>query len=217
VRLEEVRPAPGPDDLKADPPDNGAALSQVLKAIAEDPGAVVSLGSLAAVLEGRAHALALLLLVLPETIPFPVPSISTVIGIPLVLIAGHLVLRGESTSLPPRVGAVKVRTSLVRTVNRWVGPMLIWIEGLSRPRWRNIAERTRLVGLLCLYLAIVLALPLPFVNLAPALCLAVVSLGLIRHDGIYIVLGLAGTIVLTAALVFSALFADSLFQALFVR
>jgi hypothetical protein len=115
------------------------------------------------------------------------------------------------------VRAVRIPTSVVRAVNRWVGPILAWLEMLSGPRWREIAEHTRLVGLLCLYLAIVLVLPLPFVNLVPAICLAAVALGLLRHDGLFVLLGLAGTMLLTAALVYSAIFATNLLQVIFVR
>jgi hypothetical protein len=55
----------------------------------------------------------------------------------------------------------------------------------------------------CLYLALILALPLPLVNLVPALCLAALALGLIRQDGLFVAVGLAGTLLLTAALAYA--------------
>jgi hypothetical protein len=217
--MDAARPEPVPDAAALEPSaaESPPAFSQLLRSVADDAQGSVSLGKLADMLRGRAHALALLILVLPETIPLPVPSISIVLGVPLTLVAGHLVLHGESAGLPARVREMRIPTSVVRAVNRWVGPILAWLEMLSRTRWRAVAEHTRLVGLLCLYLAIVLFLPLPFVNLAPAICLAVVALGLIRHDGLFILLGFAGALLLTVALVFSGFLATSMLQVIFVR
>jgi hypothetical protein len=190
-------------------------LSETLKALAEKPRESISLGELAAALRGRAHAFALLILVLPETIPLPVPSISIILGIPLVLIAAHLVLHGERAGLPRRVRDVHLPTSTIQAVNRWVGPILAWLEGFLRPRWRELAGHPRLIGVACLYLALVLALPLPLVNLVPALCLAALALGLIRQDGLFVAVGLAGTLLLTAALAYTLPLATNALGAIF--
>jgi hypothetical protein len=43
-------------------------------------------------------------------------------------------------------------------------------------------------------------LPLPFVNAPPAICMALLALGLIQRDGVIVTLGLAGAAAVTAAL-----------------
>ena len=85
---------------------------------------------------------------------------------------------------------------------RTLGPLLDWVEKVSRPRWSELARRERLAGAACLYLAVVLLLPLPFVNLVPAVCLALIALGVVQRDGIATALGIAGTTGLTAALAY---------------
>jgi hypothetical protein len=187
------------------------SLTAVLAELASEKRQSIALATLAVALGGRAHALTLLILVLPETIPLPVPSISIALGLPLMVIAGHLVLHGDGSTLPRRVGAIRVPTSGIRVVLRWLGPTLAWLERSSHPRWRELARHERLAGVICLYLSIILALPIPFVNLIPALCLAAVALGLIRRDGLYVAIGLAGTAGLTLGLVYIAMKVGALF------
>jgi hypothetical protein len=177
-------------------------LTRVLSACASQPGQSIPLSTLMQALGGRAHAMAMLILVLPETIPLPTPSIAAVLGVPLMLIAGHLMLFGEARSLPRRVEGLSIPVSLLRALVRTLGPLLSWVEKVSRPRWSELARRERLAGAACLYLAVVLVLPLPFVNMVPAVCLALIALGVVQRDGIAMALGIAGTTGLTAALAY---------------
>jgi hypothetical protein len=47
------------------------------------------------------------------------------------------------------------------------------------------------VGLACTVIALVLVLPIPFANLAPALAMSLFALGLTRRDGLVILAGYA--------------------------
>lgn len=68
-----------------------ATASRLIRDLASSNAGQVSLGALLTALGSRAHGIALVLLALPDTLPLPIPSTSTVLGIPLVLIAAHLV------------------------------------------------------------------------------------------------------------------------------
>jgi hypothetical protein len=48
---------------------------------------------------------------------------------------------------------------------------------------------TRVVGVACTLVALVLVLPIPFANLFPAVALAVFSLSLTRKDGLLVLAG----------------------------
>lgn len=146
----------------------------------------------------------LLLLALPDTLPLPVPSTSTVLGIPLVIVAAHLVLRGEGSQLPERARTIAVPRRVVSAVARYAVPVVMFLERLSRPRLGFLLRSDRALGLVCLYLSILLLLPIPFVNAAPALCLAAIALGMIQRDGLIVAVGLVGTGALTALLIFFA-------------
>jgi len=147
----------------------------------------------------RAHGIALILFALPDALPLPIPSLSTVLGVPMVLVASHLVLFGEASTLPERVLAAQIPTSTLRFVARYLAPVLEFLELVTRPRLGGILRYERWLGLVCLYLAMLLLLPLPFVNFAPALCLVGLALGMVQRDGLLVMLSLAGTVLMTVS------------------
>lgn len=197
-----MTPTPAPDD---DPP-----ASSILERLAAGSSASVSFGEVVAAAGSRVHGFALLLFVLPETLPLPLPSASSILGIPLVLISAHLAIFGENGGWPKRLDQVHVPRAVISATARYVVPVLRRLEAMSRPAWAGIVERERLIGVICLYLSLLLLAPLPFVNAPPAICIAAISLGLIQRDGRFVVAGVIGTIGLTAALVWVILLIPSL-------
>jgi len=181
-------------------PDGEMHASEILEALASQTGNRIPLSAIAALAGSRVHGLALLVFVLPEVVPLPLPSASTVLGVPLILISTHLALFGEGALLPPRLAAAAIPRSVFVAAARYLAPAFRWIERASRPRWGWLARRERLVGILCLYLSLVLILPIPLFNVPPAACLAAVALGMIQRDGVFIAGGIAGAVVVTGIL-----------------
>lgn len=175
-----------------------ATLSRVLRDLPE--GRAVTLGALLAATGSRAHGVALLLLGLPEALPLPVPSAAAILGVPLVLISGHLALFGETGALPGRLGDRALPSWLVGALRGRVAPLLGRAERLSHPRLPALAAWQRPLGLVCLYLSLLLLAPLPFFNVPPALCLVLLSWGMVQRDGVAVVAGVAATLAMTAAL-----------------
>jgi hypothetical protein len=192
--LTATEPAPARDE----------SASEILHGLAARPEAHIPFGEVVKAAGSRVHGIALFLFVLPETLPLPLPSASGILGIPLILISAHLAVFGEAANLPQRVLDLKIPRSVFVAIAKYVGPILQWLERLSRPRWDMFVREERPMGILCLYLSIVLFLPLPLFNAAPALCLAAVALGIIHRDGVLIAIGAAGAVVLTAMLFFVA-------------
>lgn len=190
-------PVPAPD---ATPDAEVEPASAVLGRLAKGDGTSISFAEILAHAGPRVHGLALLLLVLPETVPLPLPSASTVLAIPLGLIALHLAVYGEGGRWPRRLERFRVSRAATSAVARYLVPVLAWFESFSRPRLTMLAHRERLVGLVSFYLSLVLLLPLPLMNTPPAICLALLALGLIQQDGVLIAAGLVGTVAVTIAL-----------------
>jgi hypothetical protein len=84
------------------------------------------------------------------------------------------------------------RADFTRLVRR-IAPWLASAESLLRPRLTLLggAPMQRLIGLLCLVLALVLFLPIPLGNVLPGLAITVLALGLLGRDGAWILAGLA--------------------------
>lgn len=177
--------------------------SEALRFLAANTQQPVDLASVLAAAGTRVHGLALLLFVLPETLPLPLPSASTFLGIPLFLISLHLALFGDQALLPARVLPTKIPRALLAAVGRYVVPILAWTERHSHARWPALMHE-RLIGLVCIYLSIILLLPVPLMNAPPAICMAIIAVGLIRRDGVLVVLGSAGTLVMTGVFIWAA-------------
>ena len=159
----------------------------------------------------RAHGILLILFALPETVPLPFPSLSAFLGIPLVLVAAHLVVAGEGSRLPERVMSAQMPARLLHFLARYLAPVLEFLELATRPRLTAVLRHERWLGLVCLYLAVILLLPIPLVNLAPALCLVGLALGMVQRDGLLVILSLVGTILMTLSLGFVARWLASTF------
>jgi hypothetical protein len=179
-------------------------LSTVLHDLAAHQEASIPFGSMIDALGARAHGMALLILILPEAIPMPIPSVGAVLGIPLILVAAHLVVFGEHAGIPERVRSINMPVSALRAVVKYLGPVLDFLENLARPRWLVLARSERISGAVCLYLALLLFLPIPFLNFPQALCLAAIALGMVTRDGIFVAAGYIGTAILTGSLIVAA-------------
>lgn len=70
-------------------------------------------------------------------------------------------------------------------------------ERLTRPRWPVMTGEAAdvVVGVICILLAMMMALPVPFGDALPGLTLAIFGLGIIQRDGVFILAGLIGTAV----------------------
>lgn len=68
-------------------------------------------------------------------------------------------------------------------------------ERLTRPRWPVMTNEIAdvIVGIICILLAMMMALPVPFGDALPGLTLAIFGLAIIQRDGVFILAGLIGT------------------------
>lgn len=168
-------------------------------------GERIALGDLVELLGDRAYGMLLLVLAIPNVVP--VPGLSTAVGIPILLLGAQMVAGLRRPWLPRRLAAVSFeREAFLAVLGRAHG----WIERVERhlrPRLCHLAEGTaeRLLGGLIVVLAAVLALPIIFGNLPPALGIALIALGLIEKDGGFVIAGVLTSLlalVLVGAIVF---------------
>ena len=190
--------------MEAEPDAHATPTSKILLDLDASKSRPIYLGVMFGAMGSRVHGMVLLLLALPDTLPMPIPSTSTVLGIPLLIVAAHLVLFGEGSQLPGRAERITVSPRVVRALVRYAVPGLRFVERLSRPRLIFLLQSNRLLGLVCLYLSIILLLPIPFMNALPALCLVAVALGMIQRDGLIVAMGIVGTVAVTSFLFFFA-------------
>ncbi|WP_207480467.1 exopolysaccharide biosynthesis protein [Arenibaculum pallidiluteum] len=151
----------------------------------------VTLGRLVEVLGDRAFGALLLVFALPNLIPVPLPGLSTVLGIPMILFSVQLMLGRSKPWLPKRLAAVTLPRSTVETLSRRTRHRLEQLERMLRPRLCFLAEgpAERMIGLYILLISLVLCLPIPLGNWLPAFAVCLMSLGIIEKDGVLVGIG----------------------------
>jgi len=144
-------------------------------------------------LAGRGHALLALFLVLPFLQPVPLVGLSTPVGLVIGVLGIFMALgrppwlprRWLDKELPPAVVLRTVRAGLrlLQRAERFIRPRGRWLH--AHPGANTIA------GLIIAISGFELALPLPiiFTNTMPALVIAVLSVGLLEQDGLWVALG----------------------------
>lgn len=188
-------------------------VSDVLRSLPSEGD--ITFAVLARLLGSRAHGFALLMLALPDAVPLPVPSASAILGVPMLAISAHLALRGEDSELPAWLGERKVPLTVVRLLRSRLAGLLAFGERLTHQRFQGLAGQDHLIGAACVLLSLLLFLPLPLFNTPPAVCLVLLSWGLLRHDGLVVLIGLAASVAMLALFVFAADAAQDLLGRLF--
>ena len=172
------------------------AISARLTALADEAeGDAVTLDWILGQLHERAFGLFLLVLALPCCIPF-LYGVPQVVSLPLMFVAGQIVIGRKTPWLPKKLGARTVASDSLQSLSDRAGPWLKQIEAISRPRIGALtrAPIDRVVGAALVLFSASILTPLPLTNTVPGFAVVVVAMGLLQRDGILVILGtLLGT------------------------
>lgn len=171
------------------------AFSEVLRDLGLSRAPRLSLAEGVAAFGERAFAAVMLLVALMNLLPWP-PGGTTVLGAPLILLSVQLMRRRSTLWLPAWMLRAQVDRRAYRRFLRYLIPPLRWMERLTRPRLPFLTGRTAQMGLgfVMLVLAVILTLPIPFGNMAPATAIAIIALGVMQRDGLTVILGLLASV-----------------------
>lgn len=186
-------------------------LSRLLLTLAEDGSGPISLAEIIAHFGRRAFGAVLFVFAVPNLLPLP-PGSSTVLGLPLLLIAPQLAFGAKQLWIPEFLARRTVdRTSLDRVFRR-LAPWVERVERLTSVRFTFMFGPLGdlMIGVVCALLAAVLILPIPLGNVLPAAAVAALSLSLTQRDGLLTLIGYAlaatsaGILVLSGRIVWAA-------------
>lgn len=181
---------------------HGAAGPQVqslvgsLRLLAEDPVKDrVSVADLLLLVPDRALLALILLFSVPNMVPMP-PGTSAVLGAPLVILTLQWML-GRRAWLPLAIAGRSMARADVQRLVRRVEPWLIRGDGLLRPRFALVLRPgwERFASVVCVLLALILVLPIPLGNMAPAFAISLLALGFLRRDGLWVLAGIVAAFV----------------------
>jgi hypothetical protein len=166
--------------------DDGRRVTEVLREIANTwPDERITLGDFVDLFGDRGHGLLMLTLALPNLVPVYLPGLSAVTGLPLAAIAVQMALGTRHPWLPGFVLRRSVATADLRKVVERAEPWLRPVERVLQPRLSPLAHGLpkRLMGVVCVALALLLSLPIPLTNIPLAAPIVIFSLGVVERDG----------------------------------
>lgn len=164
------------------------------------PGERISFGDLVDAFDSRAFGPLIVLFAAPNILPVALPGISAVLGAPLMLLTGQMMLGRHRPWLPGFLRRRSVRRQDFEGLVTRIVPRLQKMEAWIRPRYLHLTTplAKRLIGALGLMLAIIIFLPVPFGNMLPGMALVLMAVGILGRDGLAV---LAGTGVAAAGLI----------------
>ena len=186
----------------ASPNNLRESASQVLQRLTVgNPHDQVSFGRILDELGERSFGLLLIVLALPNCLPFPgVPGTSFVTGAAIFYIAIQLILARDEPTFPRWLNRKSFsRANLARFVTK-TNPFLRWLEKPVRPRLTPVVAGLgeRVIGLVALIHAVTLALPIPMGNLPQGVALVLLAMALIELDGAMAILGYIASVAAVA-------------------
>jgi len=168
-------------------------LSELLDRLAhEDDSERIAFGDLLEAVGERAFGALILVFSILAVMVGIIPGISTLLGLPLLLLSIQLAIGSPRPWLPRSVSARSLERSEFARVVVAVRPRLRRLEKLLKPRLLVLTSTwaERGIGLCCLIAAVLVFLPIPLGNLLPAVALCAFGLALMERDGVLMLLGL---------------------------
>ena len=158
---------------------------------------VLTLDEFLSVLQGRSYAFAILALDIINVVPTGIPWLSTVTGVPMLLLLAQFFAGRTVPSLPAMIGRRSLARGRLQDFLGRARRSIRWLENTvhARYEWWVTGTPRRLLLVAWTLNTFILALPIPFDNLFPAIAILFFCLALIEDDGVMAMLGWLLTVV----------------------
>ena len=150
-----------------------------------------TLGELSEAFGEKGFGMLLLLLALPAALPIPAPGYATPFGI-LMIVLGSQMLRGYKTpQLPDKMKKRVLKFSLLDFSLKNGASLFRLVEFFVKPRLENqVTKLYRFMGLIIIFMAAFMTLPIPLTNTAPSFVIFVMAASLLEKDGLSLIAGI---------------------------
>ncbi len=180
------------------PGNDRDSLADLLAQLFAGPrDAQVSLAQLLDDMKGRAYPLLVIAFDAPNCIPSGIPWLSTITGVPIVFLVAQMLMGYDAPNLPAFIGEKSVERGRLQDLLERTRPWILRLERAIHPRlggWTTGAAGVWL-SLAMLANALILALPIPFDNFAPAWAVMFFALALLERDGLMALAGWMASLV----------------------
>jgi len=177
---------------------DGRKISEIFADIARHHGGPrISLGEMTEALGDRGFGLLMLVFALPMATPMSaIPGISTVFGLPLIVLTVQLAIGLHRPRFPDFLLNRSIAAADFAAVSKKIIPWIERAERVTRPRMAVLTGylSERLIGLVGIVLTIIMSLPIVLGNQPPAAALSLFAIGMLERDGLFVILGWIATI-----------------------
>jgi len=178
-------------------------FSDVVESLAEGDDPKLTLQELVSAFGERGFGAMILVLSLLALLPWP-PGGKAIFAVPIILMSLELAFQRDSIWLPRWALRASVSRTAYRSGVSRIMKLIRRVEALTRPRLSYLTGEIAdvVTGLVCVLLALMMALPVPFGDMLPGVTLVLFALGMMQRDGVAILLGAAGTALCVLYLLF---------------
>ena len=159
--------------------------------------------------DGRSLELVILILAVPNLVPFiNALGITHVTGALMLFFTGQMMTGSSRPWFPKFILNLKIKkTKLVKVLDK-VTPFIRRVGLLMRRRMEGLCDEKlrKLYGFVLFVLTVILCLPIPFVNVPPVAIMVIILLGYFQHDGFFCLIGLIITPIFLVALYYSLMY-----------
>ncbi len=177
---------------------NIRSLTQLLTDLQDHiQGDEISLKELLSAFHERGFGFFLFLFALPAALPIPAFGVNMIIAIPLLLLTIQQAIGRHTIWIPEKMGQKTLSKKKIDSFIMAATPWIKRIEFFIRPRLGLITQGhvSKLIGLLGIFMALSVSIPLPLTNTIPSLGIALMAIGVLMRDGLAVIAGaLIGTI-----------------------
>lgn len=176
---------------KIKPKRTSVIIEEVVEQCTED--GVVTVQEFVEQMGLKALALAILVFSISAVIAGVIPGFSTIVAMPIIFIALQIALGRTTIYLPKSVREKRISPKVINDALARSLPTLRWIERFIRPRlvWLTNGAFKRVIALVIMVLAGILALPIPLGNFIPSFTITLLAIAILERDGIFLLLTLS--------------------------
>ncbi len=177
-----------------DQTDAARRFSDVLESLGEGANPKLTLQELVAAFGERGFGAIILVLSLLALLPWP-PGGKAVFAVPIILMSLELAFQRDTVWMPRWALRASVSRTAYRSGVSRIMKLIRRVEALTRPRLHYLTGEVAdvVTGLVCVVLAVIMALPIPFGDALPGIALVLFALGMMQRDGVAIILGVVAT------------------------
>lgn len=167
-------------------------------------GRPISVGQLVDLFDDQSYGVLFALLALPTLIPVLPPGTAALIGLLFATLGLQRLIGLRRPWLPGPLRRIALGTRAAEFLEKRALPYLDRLERPARRRLGRLAATepvSRAAALATTLLGLIMLSPLPFLNTLPALMVLIIGLGFVRSDGLYLLAGTAGGLLVSAVVI----------------